>query len=79
MRFLFIKKNYSSSRSLNEKGGDVGGSERRQDETDIGKKPLPTVQSSVISKNIKTRADLIKLQTKFNGSEQRYFYNYLFF
>lgn len=30
-----------------------------------------SIRSSVVAKNIKTREDLIQLQTKHNGSEQR--------
>lgn len=45
----------------------------RHHQHDLDDDPKPAIQSSVlpISKNIKTREDLIKLQTKFNGSEQR--------
>ena len=46
---------------------------RHDDDAADSNKSKPAVRSSVssISKNIKTREDLIKLQTKFNGSEQR--------
>lgn len=37
----------------------------------------PLMKSSVISKNIKTRDDLIRLQNKFNGSEQRLAFLYV--